>query len=564
MALSLGIDLGTTNSVAAVHRGAKTVFVADQHGRRIHPSVVSFTGRGVLVGATARDNRAIDPANTIYSAKRLIGQNIRSPLVQLALPHLPYRVDEGPNQQPIITAQERRLTVPEISSHVLSYLRQLAEHQFGETIQDAVITVPANFSDAQRRATKEAGRIAGLKVMRLVNEPTAAALAYGYGQNLNDTIAVFDFGGGTFDVSILRVRNEIFEVLASDGDFFLGGDDLDLAVCEHLAALMTSSTGINPRPMPDAISRLLLAAEQIKCHLSGHSESAGTISGIGLSNGEVVSLPFRITREKFESLISGYVERTLEMCRGTLAAARLEPKDIGSVICVGGTTRIPYVRKRLAELFGRLPIITVDPDLVVAQGAAVQAATLAGAVEAAAHAFATAEATQPAHDGGLLDLEAEHGATQGGVPVAVSAPGSDPIELLPQLGLSTPRALLLDVTPAALGIATTGGYAEKLIDKNAPIPIERTRVFLTTADNQEQVKIDCCRGSSRRFDENEAMGALVLEGLSPRPRGETQIEVTFRVDTDGIVHVRAMDRETRKSCEASLNVLGAPVDAEDS
>jgi molecular chaperone DnaK len=538
MALAIGIDLGTTNSVAAVATPTGVEFALGALGERIHPSVVAYPeGGGVAVGAAARPRRVTDPRNTVFSAKRLIGQNIRSPLVQLSLTTLPFIVEEGANQQAIVVARDRRMTIPEISAQVLIHLKRATERQMGDRVTQAVITVPANFTDAQRQATKEAGRLAGLEVLRLINEPTAAALAYGFGQRLDETICVFDFGGGTFDVSLLKIRGEIFEVLATDGDFFLGGDDLDRAVAEVLAAEMNTTLRFDPRRSPTIMTRLAMAAEEIKFHLGEHAVAEGEIDGIDLGDGRTVALPFRLTRGQFETLITGYVDRTIELCRQVLTTARVQVGEISEVLCVGGSTRIPLVRRRLAELFGREPAIRINPDEVIAQGAAIQAGSLSGKLAAGTgmgvRDAVVTSATSPLFSGA------------GGVPF-------DP-------GQPLPRPLLLDVTPATLSIATAGGYTERLLEKNAPIPIERTKVFTTARDHQTQVVIDCCRGESRRFADNEPLGQLVLNDLPARPRGEVRIEVTFRVDTDGILHVRARDAQTGAKQEAQLSVLGAPV-----
>jgi len=539
MALAVGIDLGTTNSVAAVATPTGVEFALGPHGERVHPSVVAYPpGGGVVVGADARMRRVVDPRNTVYSAKRLIGQNVRSPMVQLAVSSLPFQVEEGPNQQPIIVCGDRRVTVPEVSSQVLLHLKRCTERQLGDRVSQAVITVPANFTDAQRQATKEAGRLAGLEVLRLINEPTAAALAYGFGQKLDELVCVFDYGGGTFDVSLLQVRGEIFEVLATDGDFFLGGDDVDRALAEVLAAELNRQHGVDPRPIPSLMTRLQLAAEEIKCHLSEHAAAEGAIDGLDVGDGRVLSLPFRLSRGQFDTLISGYVDRTIELCRNVVTAAGVDPAKVADVLCVGGSTRIPLVRRRLAELFGRPPSVRINPDEVVAQGAAIQAGSLANKLVAgsgmgARHAVATT-GTSPLYSGA------------GGV-------AHDPTVPLP-------RPLLLDVTPATLSIATAGGYTERLLEKNAPIPIERTKVFTTAHDQQTRVVIDCCRGESRRFDENEPLGQLVLDELPARLRGQVKIEVTFRVDTDGILRVRARDAQTGAAQEATLSVLGAPVE----
>ncbi|MEM9491282.1 MAG: Hsp70 family protein, partial [Myxococcota bacterium] len=314
MTLSIGIDLGTTNSVAAVATPTGVEFTLDHEGQRIHPSIVAFPGRGgVLVGSPAREHRAREPHFTVHSAKRLIGQNIRNAAAQLALSAMPYRVEEGANQQPLVVIRDQRYTVPQISAEVLAYLRQATQRQLGAQVSDAVITVPANFSDGQRQATKEAGRLAGLDVLRLINEPTAAALAYGYGRDMDATVAVFDFGGGTFDISILAIRGQLFEVLATDGDLFLGGDDIDRALAEFLASEFNRTRGIDLRQSAMAMTQLIMAAEEIKRHLSQESEVNGSIDGLPLGDGRpAINLPFQVTRPQFDALIEGYIGQTIE------------------------------------------------------------------------------------------------------------------------------------------------------------------------------------------------------------------------------------------------------------
>jgi len=533
MAIALGIDLGTTNSCAAVATPTGVEFVLGSRAERIHPSVVAFPASGgVVVGADAKRYRLTEPGNVIHSAKRFIGQNIRAPLVQLALTGIRYKVVEGPNQQPIVAVRDRRMTMPEISSHVLQYLKRCAERQLGTAIADAVVTVPANFTDAQRTATKEAGRLAGLNVTRLINEPTAAALAYGFGRNKDQLITVFDFGGGTFDVSILKIDGEVFEVLASDGDFFLGGDDLDRALAEVLAAECTRVLHFDPRPNAVLMMKLMMGAEAIKCHLSDNDAAEGEIDGIDLPNGQVGSLSFSLTRLQFEELINGYINRTIEVTRQVLAQANLPASAISDILCVGGSTRIPAVRQRLAEVFLRQPNVSINPDEVVAQGAAIQAGSLSGSI--------TAGTGMGARDAVLTDAHSP----------LIYGGGK------PQTALVRP--VLLDVNPSTLAIQTTGGFAEKLLDKNAPIPIERSRVFTTARDNQTRVEIDCCRGESRRYAENEPLGKLVLEELPAKPRGDLKIEVSFRVDADGILHVAASDVDSGQKQEAVLHVIGAP------
>jgi molecular chaperone DnaK len=539
MSLALGIDLGTTNSVAAVATQRGVEFVLGPRGERVHPSVVAYPeGGGLLVGADARLQRLVDPGNVIVSAKRLIGQNIRAPLVQLALTGLPYSVEEGANQQPIVAVRDRRMTIPEVSAQVLTHLKRCAERQLGDRVTQAVITVPANFTDSQRQATKEAGRLAGLEVLRLINEPTAAALAYGFGQKLEATVAVFDLGGGTFDISLLRIKSELFEVLATDGDFFLGGDDIDRSLGEHLAAEVTRATGCDPRPHPTLMMRLVMAAEAVKCHLSENTAAEGEVEDLDLPNGKRFKLPFRVTRRQFEHLIIGYVDRTMEICRQALTAARVDPKQISEVLCVGGSTRIPLVRARIAEMFGKAPQARINPDEVVAHGAAIQAGSLSGNL-----------------------IESTGMASRDVAPEALS-PLVAGQKKSPAFGTpALPRPILLDVNPASLGVQTAGGYTERLLEKNAPIPIERTRLFSTAHDQQTRVVIDCCRGEAKRYGDNEPLGQLVLDELPARARGQVKIEVTFRVDTDGILHVRAHDAETGAKKDVSLAVIGAPVAA---
>jgi molecular chaperone DnaK len=536
VAVALGIDLGTTNSVAAIATPTGVEFILGARGERVHPSVVAFPSTGgAVVGTDAKRYRLSEPHNVVHSAKRFIGQNTRAPLVQLALTGVRYSVVEGPNQQPIVAMRDRRMTMPEISSHVLLHLKRAAERQLGTPVKDAVITVPANFTDGQRQATREAGRLAGLEVMRLINEPTAAALAYGFGHERDQMIAVFDFGGGTFDVSILQLSGEVFEVLASEGDFFLGGDDLDRALAENLAADLHRRLHVDPRPHAPLMMKLMMGAEAIKIHLSENEAAEGEIEGLDLPDGTVGTLPFSLTRGQFEDLIAGYVHRTMAVTRQVLIAANIDPRMISDVLCVGGSTRIPLVRRLLGEIFRREPNIAINPDEVVAQGAAIQAGSLTGNLSSGTGMGARDAVATTAHSA----------LAQGAL-------------ILPDA--TAKRPVLLDVNPATLAIHTAGGFTERLLDKNAPIPIERTRVFTTSRDNQTRVEIDCCRGEARRYTENEPLGTLRLEDLPPRPRGDLQIEVQFRVDADGILHVRASDQASGQHQEAHLQVFGAPDD----
>jgi molecular chaperone DnaK len=502
----VGIDLGTTNSVVATLRAGQVVVIPDPQGRRLHPSVVSFLPDGQkLFSHDAVARRIVDPKNTVYSAKRLIGLPFRSDEVRLAASRMPYEVQEGANEQAVFLGPGgRTFTVPEISGLLISYLKQCAEVNLGEDVTGAVITVPANFNDAQRRATMDAGRIAGLDVLRVLNEPTAAALAYGAGQNISQRIAIYDFGGGTFDVTILQVEGYVFEVLATGGDTFLGGDDADSLLMNSLAETFNAQYGVDPLRDPGTRARLLLAAEQIKRHLSENPEARGELKNLGVdATGQPISVRFQISRAMFETAVGPLVARTINTCQEVLTAAQLTASQIDEVILVGGSTRIPLVRSEVQRYFGRPPRIDINPDEVVAWGAAIQAEILANAGSA-----------------------------------------------------TSSQAVLLDVTPRALGIATSGGVAEKIVDKNVPVPVEQTRVFSTSADNQTTVRIQVCQGESRRFEENIALGELELAGIPSARRGEVKIEVTFRVDTNGILRVRARDAATGVAREAAVNVRG--------
>jgi molecular chaperone DnaK len=500
----IGIDLGTTNSVVAAMVGGKVQVFADGQ-RRLHPSEVSFHPNGTtLVCHEARKRRLVDPRSTFFSVKRLIGQPFSSPAVQTAIARLPYRVKEGSNEQVQLVARGKVLSAPEISAVVVAHVKQCAEAALQMPVQQAVITVPANFNDAQRAATKAAGEIAGLKVRRILNEPTAAALAYGVGRGLDATIAIYDFGGGTFDITVLRIKDKIFEVLATGGDTFLGGDDLDLAVVDMLADGFLRQHRYDLRADDIARPRLVVAAEQIKCHLSDEEVVEGEVKEIvHAEGGRPVDLAFRMTRVEFEAAIAQYVDRTFWACDEVLRLAGFAPSAIDDIILVGGTTRVPLVRQRVADYFGRMPRTDINPDEVVAWGAAVQ--------------------------GGAL------------------APSADPQAF---------SSLLLDVAPRALGVAVAGGYADTVVQRNAQLPLEQARIFSTSADNQERVLIQICQGESRRFSENTPLGQLALDGLPRARRGEVKIEVTFQIDTDGILHVRARDVATGREERATVTVRG--------
>jgi molecular chaperone DnaK len=504
----IGIDLGTTNSVVATLIDNKIEVIPDSRGNRLHPSIVAFVPSGdVLVGHAARARRHVDPQNTIFSAKRLIGQSIKVPMVRLAMGTMPYECVEGPNEQPLIKIRGREYSIPEVSAIILKHLRRCAERHLGVPVSRAVITVPANFTDSQRQATKYAGELAGLKVLRILNEPTAAALAYGFGRAMNSKIAIYDLGGGTFDVTVLQIRDKIFEVLASGGDSFLGGDDFDKVLLDKLAGDFLIAQRIDLRDNPPGWSRLRAACEQIKCRLSVDESVAGTIHELAVgAGGEPLALDFDVSRHEFEDLIYPYVERSVAACSEVLNAAGVSADTLSDLILVGGSTRNPLVRQAIEHFFARAPQTRINPDETVAYGAAIQGAALSS---------------------GSLD------------------PGKF-------------YSLLLDVCPRALGIGVVGGYTEQIVERNTPVPVEKVRKFTTSSDDQTEVTIKICQGEEKQFLDNEPLGVLSLNDLPPRPRGLTNIEVTFTIDGDGILNVSAKDAESGQEANAAIKVVGAP------
>lgn len=500
----VGIDLGTSNSVIAIVQDNKAHVIPDQKGNRIHPSVVSFHPKGmVLVGHEASRRRVVDPQNTIFSVKRLIGRTFRSEAVTAAKSRVPYMITKGDNEQPIIVARGNEYTIPEISAFILRHVRALAEEYIGAPIKGAVITVPANFNDAQREATKAAGQIAGLNVMRILNEPTAASLAYGYGQAMNARIAIYDFGGGTFDITILQLSDRVFEVLSTAGDTFLGGDDIDERLVNHMVDLFLRESRIDLHANLNAMARMRAVAEQVKRQLSNRSKAVVQVQEIAYgAGGRPLDLNFSLTRDELNILCQDLVQRSFVICDEAFALASMAISQLDDVVLVGGTTKMPLVRDSVRGYFGIEPQANINADEVVAVGAAIQAAAL----------------TRSSGQGA--------------------------------------GTVLLDVTPRALGIAVVGGFAETIITRNSQIPMEQSRLFTTSQDNQQQVRIQVCQGESRLFEENQALGELVLDNLPSAPRGQVKIEVTFEINTDGILQVRAKNSDTGQMQKARIQVLG--------
>jgi molecular chaperone DnaK len=486
MSSVIGIDLGTTNSVVAVMEGGKPTVIPNQEGNRTTASVVAFTPGGErLVGQVAKRQAVTNPENTVFSAKRFMGRRYDEVLEEIKT--VPYKVIKGENDSARMEVAGKVYSPPEISAMLLQKLKAAAEDYLGSKAERAVITVPAYFNDAQRQATKDAGQIAGLEVLRLVNEPTAAALAYGLDKKEDETIAVFDFGGGTFDISILEVGTGVVEVKSTNGDTHLGGDDLDQVVIDWLVDEFKKDQGVDLSQDRMALQRLKEAAEKAKMELSATMETDINLPFITADASGPKHLNIRLSRSKLEQMIEPLVQRTLDPCRQALKDAALEPKDVDEVVLVGGSTRIPMVQKLVSDFFGKEPHRGVNPDEVVAVGAAVQAGVLAGEVK---------------------------------------------------------DVLLLDVTPLSLGVETLGGVTDAVIERNTTIPTRKSKVYSTADDSQNQVEIHVLQGERTMAQDNRTLGRFHLIGIPPAPRGVPQIEVTFDIDANGILHVSAKDRGT--------------------
>jgi molecular chaperone DnaK len=508
MAKVVGIDLGTTNSVVAVMEGGQPTVILNSEGSRLTPSVVGFKKDGErLVGQLARRQAVINPENTVFSVKRFIGRRYAE--VEQERTRVPYRVTEGPNQQVRIALPNagKDLTPEEISAMVLGKLKADAEKYLGETVSQAVITVPAYFNDAQRQATKDAGRIAGLEVLRIINEPTAAALAYGLDKKTNETVLVWDLGGGTFDVSILEVGDGVFEVKSTAGDTHLGGDDYDMRIVDYVADRFRQETGINLKQDRQALQRLIEAAEKAKIELSSVTETQISLPFITADQNGPKHLEETLSRAKFEEITRDLTERQVTPFRQALDDAGLTANQIDEVVLVGGSTRMPAVQDLVKRLTGKEPHRGVNPDEVVAVGAAIQAGVLAGEVK---------------------------------------------------------DVVLLDVTPLSLGIETLGGVTEVLVERNTTIPTRKSKVFTTAADNQTQVEIHVVQGERQFARDNRTLARFQLSGIPPAPRGIPQIEVTFDIDANGIVHVSAKDlgtgKEQRVTVTASTQLSREEID----
>jgi molecular chaperone DnaK len=584
MGFAVGIDLGTTNSVVAAVRDGVATPLADPQGFRLIPSVVSFPpGGAVLVGRGALARRVDDPRDTVYSVKRLIGRPWGTPEVQNVRGTFPFDLREAPGGGVGVAVHGTTYTLPEISAFVLRHCKAVAEAALGVPVHRAVVTVPANFNDLQRSATKTAAGLAGFEVLRILNEPTAAALAHGPSGKSRERIAIYDFGGGTFDITILEIAEGVLEVLATAGDTRLGGDDIDAAVAERMADDLFKKQKVDARADARIFDRLRVMAEKLKRELSTRSDAEATGSDLSTDRGPLSRWSFRMTRDELEQTSLRIVDRTFMVCREALEAAKLELAGVDRVVLVGGSTRMPLVARRVEQSFGIRPVARIHPELIVALGASIQASLLddeqpltvptigVESLEVEPHEIEVValppprppRPKPPAAPSSRAARAEEAPATRTEAPVAprVQEP---PAPRRPPPAPAPPAAVapvLIDVTPLSLNVETAGGFCSLLIEANTPIPCECTRTFTTGNDGQSTVCVRVAQGPSDRFADNTCLGEVELSGIEPAPRGTAQIAVTFEIDADGIMNVCARDIKSGRQKAARVQIVGTPADA---
>ncbi|MEC9441284.1 MAG: Hsp70 family protein [Myxococcota bacterium] len=551
----VGIDLGTSNSVISVMLEGQPIVIPDAEGNRIHPSIVYFfeDGRTALANA-ARTYRIQDPMHTVYSAKRLIGRPYESPELKVLIGSFPYAIVPSQDGAPRIQIRQTLHPPEGIGARILFYLKELAQNYLGQEVRKAVITVPANFDEGQRRATKRAGEMAGLEVLRLINEPTAAALAYGHGQGRHEKVAIYDFGGGTFDITILELRDNVFEVLATAGNSYLGGDDLDNRLVSSMLTAFEKQYGYDLSGDEIIRQRLKAIAQDIKHGLTRQDSVTTRVTEYVPGSLTELELEFSLSRDAFNRRTIDIVDQSLRTCEEAMRVANLQPSQIDHLVLVGGSTRVPIVAERTQQFFNKRAVAGINPDEVVSIGAAIFGASL---VQPAATPpspggidFARASGGDDAWMGGL-DGGGQGGAQQRPMGGGGAMPPPQPAAAGP---------LLIDVTPHALGVATVGGVMDIIIERNGQLPLERTRYFSTSRDDQTRVVLPVYAGNSRRIEDNHQLGILELNDIPPGPREEVQIEVTFEVNTNSMLNVRATDMRTGRAQVAHLSVAGESTD----
>lgn len=544
--LVVGIDLGTSNSVISVMLEGQPIVIPDAEGNRIHPSLIYFFEDGrTAVGNQAFNFRMQDPVNTVYSAKRLIGRPYDSPELKVIIGSYPYPIVPSQDGAPRIQVRNTLHPPEGIGARVLFYLKELAQNYLGQEIKKAVITVPANFDEGQRRATQKAGEMAGLEVLRLINEPTAAALAYGYGQQRREKVAIYDFGGGTFDITILELRDNVFEVLSTAGNSYLGGDDLDLRLVGTMLTAFEKQYGYDLSGDQVIAQRLKAIAQHVKHQLTHQEHVSTRVTEYVPGSLTELSLDFSLSRDDFNRRVADIIDQSLRTCEEAMQVARLQRSEIDHLVLVGGTTRVPIVQERTQQFFGKRAVMNINPDEVVSIGAAIFGQSLVAPSMAPppvpggnvdfAHSYSN-------DDSWMSNLEGAQQQQQ----QAAGQHGGGP--------------LLLDVTPHALGIATVGGVMDIIIERNGQLPLERTRYFSASRDNQTRVVLPIYSGNSRRIEDNSQLGVLELTDIQPGPREDVRIEVTFEVNTNSMLSVRATDMRTGRNTSARLSIAGESSD----